>query len=142
MSVKNNQLFSEFLLSVSEVSPKHFMEKGIPPNLVCLGFVERTVSMMMHSPARAAVRKQAGYFHRNGLLSQLMSVLLAWAMVMSSLPVYATDQPRPEWVHSLDVNSITKPTKELAQHRPAAPIATRPSIAKTVASSRLAPNPM
>src|SRR6476620_10881379 len=55
---------------------------------------------MMHSHAPAATRKSAGYFHRNGLLSQLMSVLLAWTMVMSSLPVYATDQPRAEWVHS------------------------------------------
>src|SRR5438270_11067250 len=55
---------------------------------------------MMHSHARAATRKPAGYFHRNGLLSQLMSVLLAWTMAMSSLPVYATDQPRAEWVHS------------------------------------------
>src|SRR6478672_10256999 len=55
---------------------------------------------MMQSHAPASTRKPAGYFHRNGLLSQLMSVLLAWAMVMSSLPVYATDQPRAEWVHS------------------------------------------
>jgi hypothetical protein len=30
MSVKNNQFFSEFLLSVGEVSPRRFMEKGIP----------------------------------------------------------------------------------------------------------------
>jgi RHS repeat-associated protein/uncharacterized repeat protein (TIGR01451 family) len=54
--------------------------------------------MQAHAPA--ATRKPAGYFHRNGVLSQLMSVLLAWTMVMSSLPVYATDQPRAEWVHS------------------------------------------
>jgi RHS repeat-associated protein/uncharacterized repeat protein (TIGR01451 family) len=53
---------------------------------------------MMQSHAPASTRKHAGYFHRNGLLSQLMSVLLAWTMVMSSLPVYATDQARAEWV--------------------------------------------
>ena len=97
---------------------------------------------MMHSHARTSVRKQAGYFHRNGLLSQLVSVLLAWAMVMSSLPVYAMDQPRAEWVHLWEVNSITKPATELAQHRPAPPIATHPSIAKTVALPRFASNPM
>ena len=96
---------------------------------------------MMHSHAPASTRKPAGYFHRNGLLSQLMSVLLAWTMVMSSLPVYATDQPRAEWVHSLDVNAITKPATEPAPHRPAPPMATRPTIAKTVASPRLATSP-
>ena len=68
---------------------------------------------MMHSMLRLRCAT-AGYFHRNGLLSQLMSVLLAWTMVMSSLPVYATDQPRAEWVHSLDVNAITKPATEPA----------------------------
>ena len=67
---------------------------------------------MMHSHAPASRRKQAGYFHRNGFLSQLMSLLLAWTMVMSSLPAYATDQPRAAWVHSLD--AITKPA---TQHR-------------------------
>jgi hypothetical protein len=55
---------------------------------------------MMHSHAPASTRKPAGYFHRKGLVSQLISVLLAWTMVMSSLPAYATDQPRAEWVHS------------------------------------------
>ncbi|HET8891811.1 MAG TPA: PKD domain-containing protein [Candidatus Angelobacter sp.] len=55
---------------------------------------------MMHSHGPASTRKSAGYFHRNGLLAQLISVLLAWTMVMSSLPVYATDQPRTEWVLS------------------------------------------
>src|SRR5579864_3511531 len=55
---------------------------------------------MMQAHAPATTRKPAGYFHRNGLLSQLISVLLAWTMVMSSLPVYATDQPRAAWVHS------------------------------------------
>jgi len=55
---------------------------------------------MMHSHAPASTRKQTGYFHRNGLLSQLMSVLLAWTMVMSSLPVYATGHTRAEWVLS------------------------------------------
>jgi hypothetical protein len=138
--LKKQSTFSEFLLSVSEVSPKHFMEKCIPP-IDFLVFVERTVSMM-HSHARTSVRKQAGYFHRNGLLSQLLSVLLAWTMVMSSLPVYAKDQPRAEWVHSWEVNSITKPATELAQHRPAPPIAMHPSIAKTVALPRFASNPM
>jgi len=93
---------------------------------------------MMDSHAPASTRKPAGYFHRNGLLSQLMSVLLAWTMVMSSLPVYATDQPRAKWVHSLDVNSITKPPTEPVQHRPATPMATRSTIAKTVALPRLA----
>ena len=53
---------------------------------------------MMQSHASASTRKPTGYFHRNGLLSQLMSVLLAWTMVMSSLPAYATDQARAEWV--------------------------------------------
>ena len=53
---------------------------------------------MAQSHAPASTRKSAGYFHRNGLLSQLMSALLAWTMVMSSLPVYATNQPRAEWV--------------------------------------------
>jgi hypothetical protein len=96
---------------------------------------------MMHSHARASVRKQAGYFHRNGLLSQLVSVLLAWTMVMSSLPVYATDKPRAEWVHSWDVNA-TKQEMEPAQHKPAPPMATRPTIAKTIASPRHAANPM
>jgi RHS repeat-associated protein len=88
------------------------------------------------------MRKQAGYFHRNGLLSQLMSVLLAWTMVMSTLPVYATDQPRAEWVHSLDVNSTTKPRTELVQHRSDPAMITRRAIAKTPASPRLAPSSM
>jgi hypothetical protein len=57
---------------------------------------------MMRSHAPASTGKQAGYFHRDGLLSQLISLLLAWTMVMSSLPAYATDQRRAEWVHSLD----------------------------------------
>jgi hypothetical protein len=96
---------------------------------------------MMHSHAPASTRKPAGYFHRNGLLSQLMSVLLAWTMVMSSLPVYATDQPRAEWVHSLDVNSITKPTTEPAHHRPGPAMATRPALVKAVASPHPAINP-
>src|SRR6478609_1318553 len=61
--------------------------------------MERIFSIMQ-SYAPASTRKSAGYFHRNGLLSQLISVLLAWTMVMSSLPVYATDQPRAAWVHS------------------------------------------
>ena len=52
----------------------------------------------MQSYAPASTRKSAGYFHRNGLLSQLVSVLLAWTMVMNSLPAYATDQARTEWV--------------------------------------------
>ncbi|MGH9635313.1 MAG: Ig-like domain repeat protein, partial [Candidatus Angelobacter sp.] len=98
---------------------------------------------MMQSHAPASTRKSAGYFHRNGLLSQLMSALLAWTMVMSSLPVYATGQPRAEWVHSWDVNSLTKPITEPAKHRPDPAMATRRAIAKTtVASPRLATNPM
>jgi RHS repeat-associated protein/uncharacterized repeat protein (TIGR01451 family) len=97
---------------------------------------------MMQSHAPASTRKPAGYFHRNGLLSQLMSVLLAWTMVMSSLPAYATDKPRAEWVHSLDVNAITKPATEPAPQKPAPPMDTRPAITKTVASPRLATNPM
>jgi RHS repeat-associated protein/uncharacterized repeat protein (TIGR01451 family) len=97
---------------------------------------------MMQSHAPASTRKSAGYFHRNGLLSQLMSALLAWTMVMSSLPVYATGQPRAEWVHSWDVNSLTKPITEPAKHRPDPAMATRRAIAKTtVASPRLATNP-
>jgi RHS repeat-associated protein/uncharacterized repeat protein (TIGR01451 family) len=96
---------------------------------------------MMQSHAPASTRKPAGYFHRNGLLSQLMSVLLAWTMVMSSLPVYATDQPHAEWVHSLDVDSITKPT-ESAQHRSDPATVARRTTAKTVASPRLATSPM
>ncbi|HEX3155413.1 MAG TPA: Ig-like domain repeat protein, partial [Candidatus Angelobacter sp.] len=95
---------------------------------------------MMQSHIPASVRKQAGYFHRNGLLSQFLSVLLAWTMVMSSLPVYATDQPHAEWVHSWDVNAITKPVTEPAQHSPASPMA-RTTIAKTIASPRPAANP-
>ena len=94
---------------------------------------------MMQSHAPASTRKPAGYFHRNGFLSQLMSVLLAWTMVMSSLPVYATDQPRAEWVHSLDVNAIPQPATQ--QHIPAPPMATHPAIAKIVASPRLATKP-
>src|SRR5512140_1993753 len=97
---------------------------------------------MMHSHAPASTRKPAGYFHRNGLLSQLMSVLLAWAMVMSSLPVYATDQPRAEWAHSLDVDAITKSATEPAQHRLGPAMATHPAMAKAGASPRLATNPM
>ena len=97
---------------------------------------------MMQSHAPASTRKPAGYFHRNGLLYQLMSVLLAWTMVMNSLPAYATDQPRAEWVHSLDVNGMATPATEPAQHKPGPPMATRPTIAKTVASPRLATSPM
>src|SRR5438309_7606062 len=96
----------------------------------------------MHSYAPASTRKPAGYFHRNGLLSQLMSVLLAWTMVMSSLPVYATDQPRAEWVHSLDVNSVPKPLTEPAQHRVDPATSALPAIARTAASPRRATNPM
>jgi len=62
------------------------MEKDIPPNSVDLVLWKGFFSMMQ-SHAPASTRKPAGYFHRNGLLSQLMSVLLAWTMVMSSLPV-------------------------------------------------------
>jgi RHS repeat-associated protein/uncharacterized repeat protein (TIGR01451 family) len=97
---------------------------------------------MMHSHAPAATRKQAGYFHSNGLLSQLISVLLAWTMVMSSLPVYATAEPRAEWVHSLDVNAVTKPATEPSQHRPEPAMIARRTIAKTIASPRHAANPM
>ena len=94
---------------------------------------------MMQSHAPTSRHKPAGYFHRNGLLSQLISLLLAWTMVMSSLPAYATDQPRAEWVHSLD--AITRPTTDPAPHRPAPQMATRPAIAKTVAAPRLATSP-
>ena len=94
---------------------------------------------MMQSHAPTSTRKPAGYFHRNGFLSQLMSVLLAWTMVMSSLPVYAADQPRAEWVHSLDVNANPQPATQ--QHIPAPPMATRPAITKVVASPRLATKP-
>ena len=72
---------------------------------------------MMQSHASASTRKPAGYFHRNGLLSQLTSVLLAWTMVMSLLPVYATDQPRAAWVHSSDFDgalTATWPEKTLS----------------------------
>src|SRR6185503_20952086 len=97
---------------------------------------------MMQSHAPAATRKQAGYFHSNGLLSQLISVLLAWTMVMSSLPVYATAKPRAEWVHSLDVNAITKPASEPTQHRPEPAMIARHAVAETIASPRHAANPM
>jgi hypothetical protein len=50
------------------------------------------------------------YFRRDSFLSQLISVLLAWAMIMSSLPVYATDQPHAKWVHSWDFGSGPKAT--------------------------------
>jgi hypothetical protein len=36
------------------------------------------------------------FFRRNGLFYRFISVLLAWAMVMSSLPAYGTDQPRTD----------------------------------------------
>jgi len=96
---------------------------------------------MMHSHAPAATRKPAGYFHRHGLLSQLTSLLLAWTMVVSSLPTYATDQPRAEWVHSLDGNAITMPATDPAPHRPDPRMTARPTIAKTVASPRLVTSP-
>src|SRR6476646_11560873 len=114
------------------------MEKDIP-QIQLTWFCEK--DSMMHSHAPASTRRSAGYFHRNSILSQLMSVLLAWTMVMSSLPVYATDQPRGKWVHSLDVDAITKPATEPAPDRPAPPMATRPTIAQTAASPRLTTNP-
>jgi hypothetical protein len=79
--------------------------------------MEGNFSMMMQSYAPASTRKPAGYFRHNGLLSQLISLLLAWTMVMSSLPAYATDQLRAEWVHSWDVGALPKPATQSAQHR-------------------------
>src|SRR5690348_5937018 len=99
MSVKNQSTFAEFLLSVSEVVCPDASWRRIFPKFqltCCCG----KASSMMQSHAPAAARKPASFFHRNGLLSQLISVLLAWTMVMSSLPVYATDQPRAAWVDS------------------------------------------
>jgi RHS repeat-associated protein len=100
--------------------------------------MEGNFSMMMQSYAPASTRKPAGYFRHNSLLSQLMSLLLAWTMVMSSLPAYATDQLRAQWVHSWGVGALPKPATQLAQHRPAPAMATRTALVKTVASPHLA----
>jgi RHS repeat-associated protein len=88
--------FSEFLLSVSGVLPRHFMEKD-SPKIELIWFYGKDFSIM-RSHVPALTRKPAGYFHRNGLLSQFVSVLLAWTMIMSSLPAYAAGQARTEWV--------------------------------------------
>ena len=64
----------------------------------------------MRAPSSASRRGLTVYFRRDSFLSQLISVLLAWAMIMSSLPVYATDQPHAKWVHSWDFGSGPKAT--------------------------------
>jgi hypothetical protein len=64
----------------------------------------------MRAPSSASRRGLTVYFRRDSFLSQLISVLLAWAMIMSSLPVYATDQPHAKWVHSWDLGSGPKAT--------------------------------
>src|SRR6476646_3481786 len=69
-------------------------------------------------------------FWRDSLLYQLISALLAWTMVMSSLPAYGADQPRAEWVSARDLGSIPNP--------PAAPV--RPSATPTMAATRPLPN--
>jgi hypothetical protein len=64
-------------------------------------------------------------FRRDSLFYRLISVLLAWAMVMSSLPAYGADQPRTEWVRARDLGAIPNPAT--APEPPsAAPTTTRP----------------
>lgn len=87
----------------------------------------------MRAPALVSRRGLTVCFRRNNFLSQLISVLLVWAMIMSSLPVYATDQPRAKWVHSWDLGSGPKATAP-SPHKDAPAI-----MARTLPSGRVAP---
>src|SRR5206468_3363956 len=80
-------------------------------------------------------------FRRDSLLSQLISVLMAWAMIMSSLPVYGMDQPRAKWVHSWDSGSGPKATAP-SPHKDAPSIAARALPSRRVAAPRLSANPV
>jgi hypothetical protein len=86
----------------------------------------------MRAPALVSRRGLTVCFRRDSFLSQLISVLLAWAMIMSSLPVSATDQPRAKWVHSWDFGSGPKSTAPLPHKDPPT------MMARTLPSGRVA----
>jgi RHS repeat-associated protein len=69
-------------------------------------------------------------FRRDSLLYQLISVLLVWTMVMSSLPAYGADQPRAEWVRARDLGAILNPATSPEP----------PSAAPTATATRSLPN--
>jgi RHS repeat-associated protein len=93
----------------------------------------------MRAPSSASRRGLTVCFRRNNFLSQLISVLLVWAMIVSSLPVYATDQPRAKWVHSWDFGSGPKATAP-SPHKDAPAMVTRTLPSRRV-TSRLNGNP-
>ena len=85
--------------------------------------------------------RSAVSFRRDSLIYKLTSAILAWAMVMSSLPVYAADISRAEWVHSWDFGA-TRPTAAPASHRPAArPARVTPVVSAPTAAAPLRGNP-
>src|SRR6476659_10741904 len=69
-------------------------------------------------------------FRRDSLLYQLISVLLVWTMVMSSLPAYGADQPRAEGVRARDLGAILNPATSPEP----------PSAAPTATATRSLPN--
>ena len=80
-------------------------------------------------------------FRRDSLLYRLTSVLLAWAMIMSSIAGLCTDQPRVEWVHSWDFGAIPKPAAAPAPHRAAPQWRLALCPEGEIVSPRLAGNP-
>ncbi|HEY2169844.1 MAG TPA: Ig-like domain repeat protein, partial [Candidatus Angelobacter sp.] len=72
----------------------------------------------------------------------MTSVLLAWAIIMGSMPAYGTDQPRMEWVHTWNFGAGSAPETTQAPHPAAPTMAVRPSSGKTVLTPRLAGNQM
>ncbi len=81
------------------------------------------------------------FFRRDTLLYQLTSVLLAWAMVMSSMPAYGDDQPRAEWVHSWDFGRESQASNGSSADIDVVPaVANRSLPGETVVSPRPAGN--
>ena len=82
-----------------------------------------------------------GFLRRDSLLNKLTSLLAAWAMIMSSLPVYAANLPRREWVRTWDFGSVSLPSANRTPHSPAPAGARVPRPASPHATGRLARGP-
>src|SRR5262245_254797 len=86
--------------------------------------------MNLHTCVSA--KKSAFLFGSENLLRQLISVLAAWSMLMNTLPVYASEQPRPEWVKSWKFEAVRPPLAKA----PAASAAKRSATQATPAPAR------
>ena len=58
------------------------------------------------------------FFRRDNLLYQITTVVVAWAMIMSSLPAYAASLPRSQWIDSSSPDSRPVPAENLGSHTP------------------------